>query len=67
MTRLFPSLDVYNNDSISPGKQKQNETYIKKLQTKVVGSIIFVIHCSPFIQYTLSLPKFSVKTSFEKA
>ena len=33
--RLFASLDIYYNDSLNTKVQKQNETKIKKFQTKV--------------------------------
>ena len=35
--RLFASLDIHYNNSPNTKVQKQNETKIKKLQTKVVG------------------------------
>ena len=38
----------------------------KKLQTKVVDSMVFGIHRNTFFQQTLSFPKFSVKISYEK-
>ena len=61
---LLVSLDIYN--SLNTKMQKQNETKIKKLQTKVVDSMIFGIHCNTFFQYTSVFLKFSVKTSNEK-
>ena len=33
--RLFASLDIYYNDRLNTKVQKQNETKIKKFQTKV--------------------------------
>ena len=45
IARLFPSLGVHYNKV-----QKQNETQIKKIQTKVVDSMIFGIHCNTLFQ-----------------
>ena len=46
--KLFPSLDIHYNNSLRTEVQKQNEIKIKKLQTKVVDSMIFGIHCNTF-------------------
>ena len=51
--RLFTSRDVHYNNSPNTEEQKQSETYIKKLQTKVVDSMIFRIHCNTFFQKNL--------------
>ena len=64
--RLFASLDIHYNNSLNTELQKQNKTQIKKLQTKVVDSMIFGIHCYTFFQWASSFPKFSAKTSYGK-
>ena len=43
---LFTSLNIHYNKNAKV--QKQNETDVKKLQTKVAGSVIFWIHCNKF-------------------
>ena len=63
MRRLFASLDIHN-DNIEV--QKQNQTEIKKLQTKVLDSTIFGIYYNTFLTKKSSFPKFSVKASYEK-
>ena len=47
--RLFPSLDINYHNSLNTEVQKQNKAEIKKLQTKVVDSMIFGLHCNIFI------------------
>ena len=64
--RQASSLRIHHNNGLKIEVQKQNETKIKKLQTKVVDSLIFRIHCNTFFQWTSSFPRFSVKTNFEK-
>ena len=48
--RLCASVDIHYNNSLNTAMQKQNETKIKKLQTKVVDSIIFGILRYKFFQ-----------------
>ena len=48
--RLFALLDIHYNNSLNTEVQIQNETEIKKLQTKVVDSMIFEIHCNTCFQ-----------------
>ena len=62
--RLFISLYIHYNRDIKV--QKQNETKVKRLKTKVVNSVILRIHCNTFFQYTSSFPKFSVKQAMRK-
>ena len=62
--RLFASLNIHYNKNTKV--QKQNETKVKKLQTKVVDSVIFGNHCNTFFQQTSSFLKFLVKTSYDK-
>ena len=50
ITKLFPSLDIHYNNSLKTEVRKQNEIKIKKLQRKVVDSMIFGIHCNTFSQ-----------------
>ena len=57
---------MHYHNSLNNKVQKQNKTEIQDPQTKVVDSIIFGILCNTFFQETLSLPKFSVKASYEK-
>ena len=64
---LFTSLDFLCKNSLNTKVLKQNETEIKKLQTKVVDTMIFGIHCNTFFQETPRFPKFSAKKSYEKA
>ena len=47
---LFVSLDIHYNNGLNTRVQNQNETEIKKSQTKVVNSMIFGIHCDTFFQ-----------------
>ena len=44
MRRLFDSLDINYHNNLTTEVQKQNKIEIKKLQTKVVGSMIFGLH-----------------------
>ena len=64
--RLFASLDIHYNNSLHRKVQKQHETEIKKLQTKVIDSMIFGIHCNTFFQPTSAFPKYLVETNYEK-
>ena len=41
---LFASLNIHYNKNTKV--QKQNETEIKKLETNVVDSVTFGIHCN---------------------
>ena len=63
---LFASLDIHYNESLNTEVQKKNETQIKKLETKVVESMILRIFCNTFFQETSSFPKFSVKKALRK-
>ena len=47
---MFALLDIHYNNSLNTEVQKQNETEIKKLQTKVIDSVIFGIHYYKFFQ-----------------
>ena len=62
--RLFASLNIHYNKNAKV--QKQNETKVKKIQTKFVDSVIFGTHCKTFFQQSSSFPKFSVKTNYDK-
>ena len=65
--RLFALLDIHYHNSLYTKVQKQNETEIKKLFTKIFDSVVFGIHCNKFFQKTSGFPKFSVKkASYEK-
>ena len=44
MRRLFDSLDINYHNNLTTEVQKQNKIEIKKLQTKVVDSMIFGLH-----------------------
>ena len=44
MRRLFHSLDINYHNNLTTEVQKQNKIEIKKLQTKVVDSMIFGLH-----------------------
>ena len=44
MRRLFDSLDTNYHNNLTTEVQKQNKIEIKKLQTKVVDSMIFGLH-----------------------
>ena len=44
MRRLFDSLDINYHNNLTTEVQKQNKIKIKKLQTKVVDSMIFGLH-----------------------
>ena len=44
ITRLIASLDIHYSNSLTAEVQKENEIEIKKLQPKVVNSIILRIH-----------------------
>ena len=46
--RLSASLDIHYKNSLNTEVKKQNETKIKKLQTKVADSMIFGINCNTF-------------------
>ena len=46
--RLLAWLDIHYNNTLNTEVQKQNETEIKKLQTKVVDLMIYGIHCYTF-------------------
>ena len=46
--RLVASLNIHCNNSLNSEAQKQKETEIKKLQTEVVSSMIFVIYWDTF-------------------
>ena len=48
--RLLNLLDIHYNNSLKTKVQKQNETEIKNLQTKVVDSLIFTIYFNNFFQ-----------------
>ena len=48
--RLLNLLDIHYNNSLKTKVQKQNETEIKNLQTKVVDSLIFTIYFNKFFQ-----------------
>ena len=48
MGGLFASLNINCNKNTK--MQKKNETEVKKLQTKVVDSVIFGIHYNKFFQ-----------------
>ena len=51
---MFASLDIHYNNSLNNTEvHKQNETKIKKLQIKDVGSINFEIYCNIFYQKIL--------------
>ena len=45
----FGSLDTHYNNSLNTEVQKQNETKAKKLETKIVESIYFWVHCYTFL------------------
>ena len=44
MRRLFDSLDINYHNNLTTEVQKQNKIEIKKLQTKVIDSMIFGLH-----------------------
>ena len=46
--RLFALMDIHYDNSLSIKVQKQTKTKIKELQTKVVDSMTFAIHCNTF-------------------
>ena len=48
--RLLNLLDIHYNNSLKTKVQKQNETEIKNLQTKVVDTLIFTIYFNKFFQ-----------------
>ena len=62
--RLFASLNIHYNKNTKV--QKQNETKVEKLQTKVGDLVIFGTHCHTFFQQTSHFLKFSVKASYDK-
>ena len=64
---LFTSLYFLCKNSLNTQVLKQNETEIKKLQTKVVDTMIFGIYCNTFFQETPRFPNFSAKKNYEKA
>ena len=53
ITKLFVSLDIHYNNGLITEVQNQNETEIKKLQTKVFDSMIFGTHCNKYFKKTI--------------
>ena len=48
--RLFASLDFHCNNGLNTEVQEKNKTKRKKIQRKVVDSMIFGIHCNASCQ-----------------